>query len=297
MTMADLPSTRSNPKQVVHSSTRLPVHLLSSATAAPEKAVELQKVHAQKVWTDMARATPALFPNASGSNNIPLGQKTLVGGREATPVINGYKIIPDTPDIRPDDDIDPSELITWGMIESTPLLVDSGKGPSFSIAPTPKRDVLAKELGEKAGISMKKRSAALQGGTSRGGRPPTGGKTPLLHTSIGGGGVFKKPLARNQSPALMMLKKKLGAGAGNGLGTALQRSYSSTPKSSTAAATPSRTWTGAHKSVPTPSSSFQVMTPLHHQAGTSSSSRQRPGDGEEKKVVDRKSLTDDLLNM
>ena len=63
----------------------------------------------------MTAATPAL--HATGANRVPLGGERdssgRIVGREPTPLINGYKLMPDTPDIRPHQDVDPSALITW----------------------------------------------------------------------------------------------------------------------------------------------------------------------------------------
>jgi protein DGCR14 len=51
--------------------------------------------------------------------------------------------------------------MTWGMIESTPLLI-SGSGdvegaPSFKLPPTPRRDVIAHEMGKSAAKSLRQR--------------------------------------------------------------------------------------------------------------------------------------------
>ena len=210
------------------------------------------------------------------------------------------------------------------MVESTPLLVDSmGKagGPSFSMAPTPKRESLAKELGEKASQSLRKRTAAATGATplsdslsvrrsgtgSLSSRPPTftgGGRTPLgTAASSTGGGVFKKPLPRHVSPAVQSLKNKLSASGlgGNVLGGGLKAMYSGAGSASPATfssfnATPSRSWTESGEGrvstnnvhTPNASSSTAQKTPLHHQSTSRSSST---------KGADRSQITDNLLDL
>ncbi|KAJ3365892.1 DiGeorge syndrome critical region protein 14 [Kappamyces sp. JEL0680] len=275
MTLADLPSSRAAAKQLNHSATRLP-----GSDAAPPPESVVAKMHDREtkaVWSSMAAATPGLFAARPSD----------------TPMIAGWKIIPDTPDLKPDEDIDPSELITWGMMESTPLLVDSGAptgGPSFSIAPTPKRDVLAKQLGEKASQSLKKKqdiilgqSGAARMGTGAMHRPRTGGETP---------GVFKKPLARHQSPALQALAKKLtgkSLGGSGDFGSALQASY--TPSHLAKTATPSRrTGTLGKGTADATPGTFQALTPLP---------RGKPLRDAARSTTDHKTnknLTDNLLN-
>jgi hypothetical protein len=189
------------------------------------------------------------------------------------------------------------------MVESTPLLVDlmgkNGGGPSFSMAPTPKRESLAKELGEKASQSLRKRNAAMNHGSASvsastsilTNRTPTGatpGMTP--------GGVFKKPLARHQSPALEALKKKL-AGKAMGqsvLGGAFQNAHT-TPSTRGMNPTPTRSWTGSQSGQPisTPSESFS-LTPLHNVKKSGS----RISVGSTSSIpADRSKITDNLLNL
>ncbi|KAJ3314957.1 Envelope glycoprotein [Boothiomyces sp. JEL0838] len=198
----EIPITRAAPKEIVHAATRfkVPPPVRLSETKA---GIDLQT---QKVWDVMAKATPGLFP----SNSSPKKQ-------------NGYDLVPATPELKPNEDVDPSELMTWGMIESTPILVDSGQahdGPTFSMAQTPRREVLANKLSDKATEAIRKR----QGATPR----------------------FKTPLTRGQSPALQALAKSIGVGIDN----ALRASYS-TPTNRTpghiSGFTPQRMKTGTPK--------------------------------------------------
>ncbi|KAJ3270282.1 Envelope glycoprotein [Terramyces sp. JEL0728] len=199
----EIPITRAPPKEIVHSATRfkVPPPIKLSETKAGK---DLQT---QKAWDEMALATPGLFPANTTSPKRS----------------NAFDLVPATPDLNPNEDVDPSELMTWGMVESTPILVDSGQahdGPTFSMAQTPRREVLANKLSDKATESLRKR----QGTAPR----------------------FKTPLTRGQSPALQALAKSIGVGVDN----ALRASYS-TPTNRTpghiAGFTPQRMKTGTPK--------------------------------------------------
>lgn len=123
MTLADLPPSRAGPKKVIHSNTRFDPSVTSASRSASANAPPppdimksmAQAAHTQQVWRNMTAATPAL--HATGANRVPLGGQVdddgRIIGREPTPLINGYKLLPDTPDIRPHQDVDPSALITW----------------------------------------------------------------------------------------------------------------------------------------------------------------------------------------
>lgn len=219
------------------------------------------------------------------------------------------------------------------MVESTPLLVDMGKsgGPTFSMAPTPKRETLAKELGEKASMALRKKTLAAtpsldssisvrRASSSRphsisgGGRTPIAGATPSTLPN----GVFKKPLPRHVSPALQSLKNKLAAsgslGGGNILGGGLTALYSSAKSGreygglgqSPANGTPSRSWTESRgvgipvHDIPTPGLSTLTdaqQTPLHVQGSATlpvqSTRTTRPSATK----TDRSKITDNLLDL
>ena len=80
---------------------------------------------------------------------------------------SSYSFIPATPTLQPDVDIDPSELMTWGVIQGTPVSV--GDASVFRIPETPRRDVLAGKLGGEAGNALKMRAAgvAIKGAQSK----------------------------------------------------------------------------------------------------------------------------------
>ena len=180
LTLEDIPETRGEDKKIRHENTRIGSGLgvVGSGLAAIDDET-LIRLNTEKVWKNMAQATPGLF-------------------KQDTPLVRGYKMVPSTPDLQPNVDVDPSELMTWGMIESTPILMDSGKTPGFSMAPTPQREVLSKRLSEKAVSSIKKRQQS-----------------------------FKQPLARHASPALAALAKRLGRGKTTD--SALKASYTPSP--------------------------------------------------------------------
>ncbi|CAG0914078.1 unnamed protein product [Notodromas monacha] len=73
-----------------------------------------------------------------------------------------------TPKIRPDD-VD-SPLLTWGEVIGTPILLEgpSHAGtPSFRMAPTPKRDMLAEKLVQKSKASSRSATPVVQSQHSR----------------------------------------------------------------------------------------------------------------------------------
>ena len=69
-----------------------------------------------------------------------------------------FELVPNTPSIAPGIMFDPSELMTWGSIEGTPIRVD--QNPGFQIPPTPIRELIGIQLAEKAKKPIKRSSAA-----------------------------------------------------------------------------------------------------------------------------------------
>ncbi|KAJ3107403.1 DiGeorge syndrome critical region protein 14 [Physocladia obscura] len=183
------PNAKLPPKSINHSGTRIPTSALSNnipATAAAAAAAGA-RLQTQEIWRNMAAETPGLFPNGVGSS-------------ESAVITNTF--VPSTPSLEPHADIDPEDLMTWGMIEGTPILVDSGADHGggtastgravFRMPETPRRDVLADKLAERARRDMKMRTEGKSGGVSN------------------GNAVFKKPMdvaalppvARLASPAI-----------------------------------------------------------------------------------------------
>ena len=75
-----------------------------------------------------------------------------------------FDLVPNTPSIAPGSVFDPSELMTWGSIEGTPIRVD--ETPGFKIPPTPTRDLIGIQLAEKA-KSREKRSTGRSSAAKR----------------------------------------------------------------------------------------------------------------------------------
>ncbi|KAI9331755.1 nuclear protein Es2-domain-containing protein [Obelidium mucronatum] len=180
MTLADIlskPNSKLPPKSINHSATNFPSTSTSTNAvlrAASDRAAD--RLATQEIWRNMAAETPHLFPNGANTSSA-----------------TGFTFVPSTPSLEPHADIDPEDLMTWGMIEGTPLLVDSGgdhgNASKFRIPDTPRREALADKLTEKARRDMKLRAE---------------GKSSASASSTGNSGQFKKPLdpkiARMASP-------------------------------------------------------------------------------------------------
>nr|CAG8528927.1 16049_t:CDS:2 [Entrophospora candida] len=80
-----------------------------------------------------------------------------------TPRVGGYSFVPATPSPNPSQ-IDSSELMTWGMVEGTPLLIggDQTPGPAFHLPPTSRREIIGMELSSNASRNMRKRNLSLK---------------------------------------------------------------------------------------------------------------------------------------
>jgi protein DGCR14 len=185
LTPSDLPPIRGLPKELKHSNTRF--------DGKDQVSVQIDHSKTKKIWSEIANQTPGIF-NRKGSNFTE------------TPLVRGYGFVPATPELRPGVDVDQDELMTWGIIDSTPLLADSGKD-GFKVADTPRRDVIGNTLADMAAKSIRRRQGNV-------GRLGTG-----RIENIG----FKTPLARGLSPAVLALKKTLHGGSG--LGQALRATY------------------------------------------------------------------------
>ncbi|KAI8895725.1 nuclear protein Es2-domain-containing protein [Globomyces pollinis-pini] len=244
LTANDIHVSRAAPKEVVHSSTRFEsLELKSTKEVTDGSNQAIERSHTQQVWSQMAQATPMLFSK---------------GEEAGTPKVAGYSYVPATPDIRPEVDIDPSELMTWGMIESTPLLVEHNQNPNaptFSMAPTPRREVLGHKLAEKASESLRKR----QGAQTR----------------------FKTPLTRGMSPAVQRLAAAM-KGTPSGFGNALRATYS-TPKIKS---TPSRT----------PQFATPMLKRTPKLSANDKSRLEKVMTSVDLKSKDMKDMTDDLLD-
>ncbi|KAJ3218032.1 Envelope glycoprotein [Dinochytrium kinnereticum] len=237
-TLGDLKELRGPPKSISHASTRFaPTHTTKDVLQASRDAAE--RLQTQEVWREMAKATPALFPDA--------GSETPASSK-----VNGFSLVPNTPSLEPHRDIDPSDLMTWGMIDGTPLLLDSGRdhsggGPAFSIAPTPKREQILDKLAEEASKSLRKRATGktsfikpmtpLRPGTSRTPiagasrsdlTPKRNASTPLIRAGTPLSKAAQDLLSKSSRPGSSSLLA-MAAARGFGGDAQLRASYSHTP--------------------------------------------------------------------
>ncbi|KAJ3268037.1 DiGeorge syndrome critical region protein 14 [Borealophlyctis nickersoniae] len=213
LSAAEIGDARGPPKSITHNATRFPStstqQILDTARAAETR------IHTQEVWKDMAKATPALWSQAEGRDS---------------PRVRGFGFVSSTPSPAPHRDVDPSDLMTWGIIEGTPLLVDSGAdhsgtGPAFKIPPTPRREAIGMRLSEKASRNMRERATGRKTFASTPGTPA--GWTPTHHSKR-----ISSPVVRTAmlSPAAKrLLKQSKSAVAMGGGDMQLRASYSATP--------------------------------------------------------------------
>ena len=298
-TLADIADIRGAPKSINHSATRLSKTTTASAEVLQASRDAAERLQTQEIWRDMAKATPALFPN---------GRVPTDAGGGATPL--GF--VPSTPSLQPHTDIDPSELMTWGMIEGTPLLLDSGTGDygssdkhSFKIPPTPRRDALGHRLAESASKSLRERSQQGKKGSSFGTGKSSGlnrlDNTPGSSWSVPSPRLKREPspaLLRSQmlSPAAQRLLASKGLrsampGRGVGVDVQLRASYSaSSPrrlKTPLSGATPALQ-SSLSRSSSTPTS--KTSNKMNPQSNKSDSSATQPNSD------NSSSITDNLLN-
>lgn len=143
LTMADLAQSKGPQKTISHSATRFAdAPSLEVTRTDGQAASSLTRLATQEVWRTMAQNTPSLFP----------GPSSTPGKFDST--TGEYSFVESTPLLVPGESFDPSELMTWGYIEGTPILVDqnpSATPKQFKIPPTPKRDALGLRLAESVG--------------------------------------------------------------------------------------------------------------------------------------------------
>ncbi|KAF9152401.1 hypothetical protein BG015_005300 [Linnemannia schmuckeri] len=126
-TNLDEKSIRGNPKEIVHRNTSLQGQdlLIVNQTAA-------------------AKFDPVPYMKGSVTD---------------TPKVAGFSFVSSTPSPSMSMMGDDPEMMTWGTIEDEPLLISSGvqaSGPSpFKLPPTPRRELIAQKLSEKASKSFR----------------------------------------------------------------------------------------------------------------------------------------------
>ncbi|KAJ3146824.1 DiGeorge syndrome critical region protein 14 [Geranomyces michiganensis] len=209
-TLAEQAASRGPPKAISPSATRFTstgstTSLLRAAQHAATRA------HTNEVWSEMAKATPGLFPPQT-----PEG-------------VNGFSYVPSTPLLDPEVDVDPAELMTWGSIEGTPLLVDSGGGGSikgFSIPETPRREALSNRLSGKATKSLRQTHRTSASNATHCWSPQNPAKTP--HSPGSRNRDARSPAAKH----LLNQRSHSLLASFRGGDPQLRASYSMTPKRS-----------------------------------------------------------------
>ncbi|KAJ3236488.1 DiGeorge syndrome critical region protein 14 [Chytriomyces hyalinus] len=304
LTLTDVVNPRTAklaPKSINHAGTRLPTDTPSGSNQLLRAASKLaaDRLATQEVWRSMAAATPALFQNSSTA--------------DPTTAAPGFSFVPSTPSFEPHADIDPEDLFTWGMIDGTPLLIDqpSGNGNSkgFRIPDTPRREVVADRLTEKAKRDMKLRAKGSSSSTTHSILDRVAAASPY---SLKSPNVSN---ARMLSPAAQKLFGKTRAGNGTGLfgekglgkqlftgsvDDQLRASYSprgsgtpgQTPKSSLSKATPRSTKVAGAS--PMVAARAQASTPVVGNSKITSSSASSATAAP--KTTAKTQLTDNLLD-
>ncbi|KAJ3183321.1 DiGeorge syndrome critical region protein 14 [Gaertneriomyces sp. JEL0708] len=277
---SDLPLVHTTSKILNHDATRFNDSTLELASELLE---QQQRMNTQRIFTEIGLSTPSA---SSG-----------------TPQVNGYKYVPTTPLLRPDEDVDPSELMTWGVVEGTPLLVsgashNSGATASstkgFKIPDTPRREQLAMRMADRARSRLRNKSGAHQRrvpGTPTNNVPPS----PSGWSS---GSVASSPLpgrgwSAAYSPAARKLLEKARTKPGDDM---LRASYSRTPV---------RSRGGAASSTPGSTNVFTpldvrkrgVATPLVSQRKGGETVQHQGKEQVKMNKSDRSSLTDGLLEL
>lgn len=145
-----------------------------------------------------------------------------------------HDFVEQTPTLRPGIDVDPSELMTWGQVQGTPIALGGEQGPSFTIADTPMREQLSNKLAIQAARNMSARQSSTY-------------SSPRI------AGVSAKRSGSRASTPLLRLA------SASGVDMQLRASYS--PRNINPDATPSR-WSIRTSATHTPSTSRKTSTPL-----------------------------------
>ncbi|KAJ3022736.1 DiGeorge syndrome critical region protein 14 [Thoreauomyces humboldtii] len=275
-------AARGAPKAVSHSATRFDATVSTSDLL--RSAESESRMQTQDVWNQMAKDTPGLL------RDVDVGEK-----------VQGYGFVPMTPVLQPDEDVDPSSLMTWGTIEGTPLLMDHGADHSarnFTMPATPRREALSHKLSEKASKNLRHRATSTVGASTPGrpltGRTTPGAASPYLRRQAG------VTVMSTLSPAAQHLLGK-GKRGTTGLG-ALRKGPDAQLRASYSMGSPlvGRALTGASQA-----SSTAPLTPFQRsgQASRQALTPMRPAPTSaasplvKREKIDESSLTDNLLQL
>ncbi|CAG8542235.1 2946_t:CDS:2 [Acaulospora morrowiae] len=141
-----------------------------------------------------------------------------------TPRVGGYSFVSATPSPNPSQ-FDSSELMTWGTIEGSPLLIggDQTPGPTFQLPPTPRREIIGMNLSNSASRNIRKRNMSL--------------RSPRVSLSPSPLSRMASPRARASllSPAARKLLRKSNMSPKVGVDSQLRDLYASPTMTSSAA--------------------------------------------------------------
>ncbi|KAF9177864.1 DiGeorge syndrome critical region protein 14 [Haplosporangium sp. Z 767] len=163
-TSLDEKSLRGNPKEIVHKNTSFQGRdlLVVNQTAA-------------------AKIDPAPY---------------LKGNTTDSPKVAGYGFVSSTPSPSMSQMGDDPEMMTWGTIEDEPLLISSGidatDSSPFKLPPTPRRELIAQKLTEKASKSFRQGSSLR----AKVFTTPSASALSVYHNALGG----TTPTPRFNSP-------------------------------------------------------------------------------------------------
>ncbi|GBC07504.1 hypothetical protein RclHR1_00750038 [Rhizophagus clarus] len=204
-------NTRSAPKKIVYSATRF--ESTEEATIASHAAAT-------------AAAAAAAGVDLDSSSNA-----------SETPTVGGYSFVTATPSPNPSQ-VDSSELMTWGTIEGTPLLIGGETpGRSFQLPPTPRREIIGMNLSNNASRNIRKRNLSM--------------KSPNPYVTQSPLSKIASPRERASflSPAARKLLRKSNLPKSVGVDVQLRASYAASPRNR-AAVTPSKLVTPTFNSFP-----------------------------------------------
>ncbi|CAI2164637.1 4866_t:CDS:2 [Funneliformis geosporum] len=209
---ADEENTRCAPKKIVHHATRF-------------ESTEEASITSHAAATAAAAATGGIDLDSSSSAS-------------ETPTVGGYSFVTATPSPNPSQ-IDSSELMTWGMIEGTPLLIggDQTPGRAFQLPPTPRREIIGMNLSSSASRNLRKRNLSMRSPS------PYSTQSPLTKISS------PRERASLLSPAARKLLRKSNLPKSVGVDVQLRASYAASPRSRVPV-TPSKLVTPTFNSFP-----------------------------------------------
>ncbi|KAF9572228.1 DiGeorge syndrome critical region protein 14 [Mortierella alpina] len=137
-----------------------------------------------------------------------------------SPKVAGYGFVSSTPSPSMSQLGDDPEMMTWGTIEDEPLLISSGPSP-FKLPPTPRRELIAQRLSEKASKSFREGSSLRSKVFST----PSSSALALYQSALGG----TTPTPRFNSPYSAVSPSPYRSGPG-GSGTRSGRMASPNPR-------------------------------------------------------------------